>query len=534
MFHNMSVKMKVMGGFFISILFTLIIGTTALIIMSNFGKASSFVHEVITVRHVRTYNIRAALNTASEKVFLMYQDVANDTPEDIADMQGKLAEYVRLTNTLTGGTDPQSAKKAKEVAALLDDVINNDFVSAIKNKDQDAARDLYYSIIHNAFEEGDAAMDRISEGHIRLSGNAIEENTSSTPFYATAILLILAVIFAVMIAFGVTNYTIRNLNTALKTAKAVADGDLTVKIGSSGTDEFAVLINATEKMRSQLNQLVTQIKSSVSQAVNDFAEIHDITDRITESTRSTESKAVTVAAASDEMVSTTTDIAKNCQSAATMSDEATSTTQRGVSEVQNTINNIQSQVEKTNNDAEQIKTLVDTSQKVSTIVQTIEDIASQTNLLALNAAIEAARAGEAGKGFAVVADEVRALASRTASSTQDIIKMVSQIQSDANTANNSMMQSLSNMDALASQTSSVQEMLHAIIEQVSNVNGQITQIATAAEQQTTATSEISSNMQGITTESQTLSELVNSAQGTVNGSVENLNSLHRMVDRFKV
>ena len=234
------------------------------------------------------------------------------------------------------------------------------------------------------------------------------------------------------------------------------------------------------------------------------------------------------------MVSTTGDIAKNCQSAASASEVANNTTEQGVSEINGTIESIQSQVEATRQNAEQIKALVDQSQKVGTIVQTIEDIASQTNLLALNAAIEAARAGEAGKGFAVVADEVRALASRTATSTQDIIKMVTQIQNDANNANESMVQSLQNMDSLAGQTTNIQGMLGSIIDQVSSVNSQITQIATAAEEQTTATSEISNNMQGITGESQDLRSMVNSAQEKVNDSVHNLNSLRDMVARFRV
>ncbi|MCR5536967.1 MAG: methyl-accepting chemotaxis protein [Succinivibrio sp.] len=530
MFQNMSVKIKVMGGFLVVILFTLIIGISALVLINNFNSAASEVHLILSTRHARTHNVSMAMKGFDDAIYL-----ACRKPE-AADMQGLQAKYeemMKYINELKGSTDPEASKKIKEAGAKIVAIMPQT-VDAIHAKNKEMLDALYNDVIDESMSTAMAMIDRINEKQIKNATATIEENVSMWPFYATLILLVLSGIIAIIIAMAVTNYTIRNLNTALKAATAIANGDLTVSIGAKGKDEFANLINATEKMRSQLHHLVGEIKGSVSRAVSDFNEIHAITEQINTSSQTTESKAVTVAAASDEMVSTTSDIAKNCQSAAATSDEANATTESGVNEVQNTINSIQAQVVKTKKDAEQIKELVDQSQKVGVIVQTIEDIASQTNLLALNAAIEAARAGEAGKGFAVVADEVRALASRTATSTQDIIKMVGQIQNDANSANDSMLQSLTNMDSLATQSNAVQDMLHNIIDQVSAVNSQITQIATAAEEQTTATSEISTNMQGITAESQNLGELVGSAQNTVNNSVQNLNSLQEMVERFKV
>ena len=202
--------------------------------------------------------------------------------------------------------------------------------------------------------------------------------------------------------------------------------------------------------------------------------------------------------------------------------------------VQRTIEGIQNQVIKSKEDANNVQSLVDQAQKIGTIVQTIDDIASQTNLLALNAAIEAARAVEAGKGFAVVADEVRALASRTSSSTSEITKMVSQIQENANTANESMQSSVQNMDNLAVETSTIESLLNDITDQVSSVNAQITQIATAAEQQTTATSEISTNMQDITHSSESLSNDCAQAKQEVDNSVKLLRNLLDTLSRIKI
>jgi methyl-accepting chemotaxis protein len=231
---------------------------------------------------------------------------------------------------------------------------------------------------------------------------------------------------------------------------------------------------------------------------------------------------------------TSIDIARNCQLAAESAQLATVSAQSGEVVVEATVAVMNQIAERVQESADTVDHLGERSDQIGAIIGTIEDIADQTNLLALNAAIEAARAGEQGRGFAVVADEVRALAERTTRATKEISEMISAIQKETKGAV-SVMELGVNQVAIGTQEAAKSGgALHEIMEQINAVSLQVSQIATAAEEQTATTAEISDNMQQITQAVQEASKGAHDTAAAADKLNINAEELQRLVHQFKL
>jgi methyl-accepting chemotaxis protein len=334
-------------------------------------------------------------------------------------------------------------------------------------------------------------------------------------------------------AFLTHNFVTR-INRVAASMEKVADGDLSTQIRIYAKDEIGDLGRAINRMLESLHGMVTSIKQTADQVATASTQLYGTSEQIATGAEEVAAQAGTVATASEEMTSTCSEIAKSCLMAVESSKQAGDSASAGYTVVQETVAEMNRIAERVKESAATVESLGARSDQIGEIVGTIEDIADQTNLLALNAAIEAARAGEQGRGFAVVADEVRALAERTTKATKEIGAMIRAIQHETKGAVSSMEEGVKEVEKGTVDAARSGEALQGILEQANSVTMQINQIATAAEEQTATTNEITSNIQQITEvvhETAKGSQESASAASRLSGLAE---ELLEMVGRFRL
>ncbi|MEI6205950.1 MAG: methyl-accepting chemotaxis protein [Desulfuromonadales bacterium] len=339
-------------------------------------------------------------------------------------------------------------------------------------------------------------------GALRLS-TSIEQGYSASRKAAFWLLVsggvaLAASFICLMLVLRITVTKKLNDFVAKVTDLARGEGDLTKLINVTSNDEFGQLADEINSLVEKIRKIITQIARTSELVSSSATELQSNAEQIATGAEEVSAQAETVATAGEEMSATSGDIAQNCQMASEGSQQASIAAVSGAEVVNESISVMNSIAERVKSSARAVESLGSRSDQIGEIVGTIEDIADQTNLLALNAAIEAARAGEQGRGFAVVADEVRALAERTTRATREIGEMIKAIQHETKSAVIAMEEGVSEVAKGSEKAADSGKALEQILQQINDVNSQIHQVATAAEEQTATTSEISSNMLQIT------------------------------------
>ncbi|WP_312484932.1 methyl-accepting chemotaxis protein [Stutzerimonas nitrititolerans] len=317
----------------------------------------------------------------------------------------------------------------------------------------------------------------------------------NTALIVAGIAIALGLLVAALVASGI----VRPIRVAVDAMRDIAagEGDLTRRLEEHGRNEVAELGQAFNQFAEKVRRLVSEVAGSTSQVAAAAEEMSAITDEFNRDVAQQRHEIEQVATAMNEMTATVQDVARNAAQAAASAQAADREAQQGQQVVHETVSSIESVSVEVEHTASAIQRLEADSQSISAVLEVIRGVAEQTNLLALNAAIEAARAGEQGRGFAVVADEVRTLASRTQQSTLEIQQVIEQLQSGARNAAEVMHRGRAQVDSSVLQAQQAGSSLTSITSAVASISDMNVQIASAAEQQSAVSDEISQNVVNI-------------------------------------
>ncbi|VVM85656.1 hypothetical protein PS623_02502 [Pseudomonas fluorescens] len=366
------------------------------------------------------------------------------------------------------------------------------------------------------------------------NANATAANQYSTAFTLVIGLLIAATVLTLICALLLTRSIVKPIEEALQAAEQVADGDLTHTIRAEGSDEAARLQRAMARMQEKLRDTLHLIAGSSTQLASAAEELNSVTDESARGLQQQNAEIEQAATAVTEMTSAVEEVARNAVSTSEASAEASRSTSDGRDLVLETVSAIERMSGDVQGTAKLITHLAEQSRDIGKVLDVIRGLADQTNLLALNAAIEAARAGEAGRGFAVVADEVRALAHRTQQSTSEIERMIGTIQGGTGQAVESMRTSTERAESTLNIARGAGLALDTIATAVAHINERNLVIASAAEEQAQVAREVDRNLVNIndlSVQSATGAHQTSAASAELSRLAVDLSSL---VARFRV
>ncbi len=476
-----------------------------------------------------------ALNRLSLGRAAISRFIRTAAPADaaIAEQQVELGEH-ELTQLIQASDDPSIKHWLSEADQGYQFYIerNDRLGKLIANRQ---------AIIHDELlPDGQAVMVDAEEliGLINQEEEHLQDEIDASTAAARVEMLII-ILISVLITVSVTIWLIRNITTTLskvlKALQAVSVGDLTNEpMAITSKDEMGELARATDRMSGSLKEMVSELTTTSEEVTSAATEISASSEEIATGGREQESQLSQIASAIEQMSAAVAEVAQKASEASTTASRAGECAQQGGMIVSNTVEGMHQIQNAVNASASSVQELGKRGDQIGQIIAVINDIADQTNLLALNAAIEAARAGEHGRGFAVVADEVRKLADRTTTATEEVGDSIKAIQQETSEAVTRMQTGTDSVEQGMQQAAQAGDSLQEIVSAAGEVATMIQSIAAATEQQSSASEEVSRGVENVAAVARQASEATSQAAVASTQLSSKAEQLLQMVGRFKV
>ncbi|WP_415639713.1 methyl-accepting chemotaxis protein [Pseudomonas floridensis] len=418
---------------------------------------------------------------------------------DIQQARVLIADYASALGKLI--VTSQGRKAFDELTSANADYQNNQdrYLASVAAGNLEAAVAISNNEMKNAADRVETALKSlisVNDGKAQKAGENADYAYNQT-LWMVGLFIAVSVITTLVLALLYTRSLTGPIGESLNIAERIAANNLSKDITVEGSDEAAKLIAALATMQTNLRNALTLIGDSSTQLAATSEEMHAVTEDASRTILRQSNEIEMAATAVNEMSAAVEEVASNAASASQVTSQSSTAAMAGRAQVDETVLAINLMVSKVQVTSTEVQGLAVMATDISKVLDVIRAIAEQTNLLALNAAIEAARAGEAGRGFAVVADEVRALAHRTQQSTREIEQMVSSIQSGTGNAVAAMEQTSFQAQKTLDMANGAGKALLDITDSISQINERNLMIATAAEQQAQVAREVDRSLVSI-------------------------------------
>ncbi|MDI3250624.1 MULTISPECIES: methyl-accepting chemotaxis protein [unclassified Pseudomonas] len=489
--------------------------------------------------HMEADMMHDALRADVLSAMLVGLGKSTSTPAEVNSSIKEHAEHFRevLADNLKLPLDASIKASLEKIKPSLDTYISaGERIVALALDNPEAARGELqtFNAAFSQLEEQMAGLSELIENNTQLTSTGTRQTISNANW---TLIIVLGASLLLLLAQGrwVTLSIMGPLRTASHIAQSIAHGNLSEPIAEpKNQDEASALIRSLATMQRDLRGMIEVVRSN-AHGVNGMSErLSQGCHEVAGSSQQQSVAASTMAAAASEMTASIEEITRHAQRALDMASQAETLAKDGGRVIHQVVSDMDGIARSAQQSAQVIRTLDKESEAIYSIIQVIKGIADQTNLLALNAAIEAARAGEQGRGFAVVADEVRSLAGRTSASTQEIASMVGSIQQNTRAAVISMEEGVAQVDKGMAVTAEVERAIREILQATLSTTELVNDISRTISEQSLASNEIAHQVERIAGMSESNSRVIGETASTTDELSSLAGKLSQSVDRFRL